>query len=100
MTDLIRKGEGQPLRDAMKRSGLTQAELAAKTKAADPSGKGVSLGTIVKVTGSGKFASNRCRLRTAELITAVLGEPVEDHFDNPRNAPVSMPPVSTHTVKR
>jgi hypothetical protein len=65
MTDLIRKGKGKPLRDAMRRSGLTQVELAAKTKAVDESGKGVSLGTVIKVTGRGKFSADRCRLRTA-----------------------------------
>ena len=92
MTDLIRKGEGQPLRDAMKRLGLTQATLAAKTKAVDDSGKGVSLGTVIKVTGSGKFAADRCRLRTAQLIAAALGEPLQRHFD--------MPSVSTDTVER
>jgi len=92
MTDLIRKGEGKPLRDAMERRGLTQASLAARTKAVDDSGKGVSLGTVVKVTGRGKFSADRCRRRTAELITAVLDEPLEDHFD--------IPLVSTDTVER
>ena len=92
MTDLTRKGEGKPLRDAMARRGLTQATLAAKTKAVDPCGKGVSLGTVIKVTGRGAYASNRCRQRTAELLTAALDEPLADHFD--------IPPVSTDTVER
>jgi hypothetical protein len=92
MTDLTRKGEGKPLRDAMTRRGLTQAALAAKTKAVDPSGKGVSLGTVIKVTGRGAYAADRCRQRTAELLVAALDEPLADHFD--------MPPVSTDTVER
>ncbi|MDX2760787.1 XRE family transcriptional regulator [Streptomyces europaeiscabiei] len=92
MTDLIRKAKGQPLRDAMKRSGLTQAELAAKTKAIDVRGKGVSLGAVVKVTGQGETASDTCRFRTAWLITAAMDEPLQDHFD--------MPSVSTDTVER
>ena len=92
MTDLIRKGKGQPLRAAMERSGLTQAELAAKTKAVDVRGKGVSLGTVIKVTGRGKTAAEECRFRTAWLITTALGEPLQDHFD--------MPSVSTDTVER
>lgn len=92
MTDRIRKGAGKPLRDAMQRSGLTQVELAAKTKAVDESGRGVSLGTVIKVTGRGRFSADRCRLRTAQLIAAALGEPVEQHFD--------MPSVSTDTVER
>jgi hypothetical protein len=92
MTDLIRKAKGQPLRDAMKRSGLTQAELAAKTKAVDVRGKGVSLGTVIKVTGQGETANDTCRFRTAWLIATAMDEPLQDHFD--------MPSVSTDTVER
>lgn len=92
MTDLIRKGKGQPLRDAMKRSGLTQADLAARTKAVDASGRGVSLGTVIKVTGRGETATDVCRIRTAWLITTAMDEPLQGHFD--------MPSVSTDTVKR
>ncbi|MFE7232517.1 XRE family transcriptional regulator [Streptomyces sp. NPDC057596] len=91
MTDLIRKGEGQPLRDAMERSGLTQADVAARTREVDVRGRGVSLGTVVKVTGSGKTATDACRLRTAWLIATALGEPLQGVFD--------MPAVSTDTVK-
>ncbi|MFF8447915.1 helix-turn-helix domain-containing protein [Streptomyces leeuwenhoekii] len=92
MTDLIRKGEGQPLRDAMKRRGVTQVELAAKTKAVDVRGRGVSIATVIKVTGSGRTAVERCRLRTAWLIATALDEPLQQHFD--------MPSVSTDTVER
>ncbi|MGW0795132.1 XRE family transcriptional regulator [Streptomyces sp. NPDC002692] len=93
MTDLIRKGEGKPLRAAMRRNGLTQAALADKTKAIDTErGRGVSLGTVIKVTGRGKYASDRCRRRTAELITAALDEPLDAHF--------LMPADATHTVER
>jgi hypothetical protein len=92
MTDLIRKGKGKPLRDAMERSGLTQADLAAKTKAVDVRGQGVSVATVIKVTGRGKTAAEKCRLRTAWLIASALAEPLQDHFD--------MPSVSTDTVER
>lgn len=92
MGDLIRKGKGKPLRDAMERSRLTQADLAAKTKAVDVRGRGVSLGTVIKVTGLGETASDTCRLRTAWLIATALGEPLQEHFD--------MPSVSTDTVER
>lgn len=92
MTDLIRKAKGKPLRDAMLRSGLTQADLAAKTKAVDIRGQGVSLSTVIKVTGRGKTAADKCRLRTAWLVTTALGEPLQRHFD--------MPSVSTDTVER
>ncbi|MFF7313385.1 XRE family transcriptional regulator [Streptomyces sp. NPDC008137] len=92
MTDLIRKGEGKPLRDAMRRHGVTQAELAARTQEVDVRGQGVSVATVVKVTGSGRTAAEKCRLRTAWLIATALNEPLQQHFD--------MPSVSTDTVER
>jgi hypothetical protein len=92
MTDLIRKGKGKPLRDAMERCGLTQAELAARTREVDIRGRGVSAATVIKVTGRGKTAAETCRLRTAWLIATALAEPLQDHFD--------MPSVSTDTVER
>lgn len=92
MTDLIRKGEGKPLRDAMRRRGVTQSELAARTRAVDVRGQGVSVGTVIKVTGSGRTAVDKCRLRTAWLIATALDEPLQQHFD--------MPSVSTDTVER
>lgn len=92
MTDLIRKGKGKPLRDAMERSGLSQAKLADRTREVDASGRGVSLGTVIKVTGKGKTSAETCRLRTAWLVATALGEPLQDCFD--------MPSVSTDTVER
>ncbi|MFE4796151.1 XRE family transcriptional regulator [Streptomyces sp. NPDC056708] len=92
MTNLIRKGEGRPLREAMKRKGLSAEQLAAATKAVDVTGRGISAATIWKVTGSGAAASDECRLRTAWLMTAALAEPIQEHFD--------MPTVSTDTVER
>lgn len=92
MTDLIRKGEGKPLRDAMKRRGVTQAQLAARTRAVDVRGHGVSVATVIKVTGRGATAAEKCRLRTAWLIATALDEPLQQHFD--------MPSVSTDTVER
>jgi transcriptional regulator with XRE-family HTH domain len=92
MTDLIRKSEGQPLRDAMKRRGVTQAALAARTRTVDIRGQGVSVATVSKVTGRGATAVEKCRLRTAWLIATALDEPLQQHFD--------MPSVSTDTVER
>ena len=92
MTDLIRKRKGAPLRDAMKRQGVTQAELAARTREVDVRGQGVSIATVAKVTGSGETAAEKCRLRTAWLLATALTEPLQDHFD--------MPLVSTDTVER
>lgn len=92
MTNLLRKDHGQAIRTAMVRQGLSGPKLAAATKAADATGRGVSLGTIVKVTGKGETATDACRLRTAWLIATVLEEPLQDLF--------VMPSVSTATVER
>ncbi|MGD1219962.1 XRE family transcriptional regulator [Streptomyces krungchingensis] len=92
MTNPTRKGAGQPLRDAMKRQGLTQATLAARTREIDERGKGVSLGTVVKITGRGRWAVEECRDRTARLLGAALREPLDVLF--------SMPIDHTHTVER
>lgn len=92
MSNLIRKGEGQPLRAAMKRRGMSAPQLAAATKDVDIRGRGISTATVYKVTGTGKDAADECRLRTAWLLTTAMAEPLQEHFD--------MPSVSTDTVER
>ncbi|MEU5716602.1 helix-turn-helix transcriptional regulator [Streptomyces sp. NPDC020403] len=92
MTNLIRKGAGKPLRDAMKRKGMSAEQLAAATKEVDVTGRGISAATVWKITGSGSTATDECRPRTAWLMTTAMGEPLQDHFD--------MPTVSTDTVER
>ncbi|ROQ69218.1 hypothetical protein EDD93_3715 [Streptomyces sp. 840.1] len=92
MPKLLRKGEGQPLRDEMKRQELTLDELAEKTKTVDPEGRGVSPATIGRLTGRGRTARDRCELHTAWLITEGL--------DARMHALFSMPPHSTATVER
>ncbi|WP_327246591.1 MULTISPECIES: XRE family transcriptional regulator [unclassified Streptomyces] len=92
MTNLIRKGEGKPLRAAMKRKGLSAEQLAAATKSVDVTGRGISAATVWKVTGSGSTATTKCRLRTAWLMATAMDEPLQEHFD--------MPTVSTDTVER
>ena len=92
MTNLIRKGAGQPLRDAMKRNGMSASKLAKATKEVDIAGRGISAATVWKVTGSGDTATDECRLRTAWLMATALDEPIQAHFD--------MPTVSTDTVER
>jgi hypothetical protein len=92
MTKLLRKGEGQPLRDEMKRQGLTLEELAEKTRAVDPEGRGVSPATIGRITGTGRTARSKCELWTAWLITEVINRPIQRFF--------LMPTHSTSTVER
>jgi hypothetical protein len=92
MTNLIRRDDGQPLRDAMTAAGVSGPELAEATKAVDPTGKGVSAAAIGFLTGTGKSARSRCRLTTAWWICEALDEPLHRHF--------SMPTPSTATVER
>jgi hypothetical protein len=96
MPKLQRKGEGQPLRAAMERAGLTIEDLAEATKGADPDGKGVSPATIGRLTSRGKSARDRCEWTTAWVVAVALhretNAPLQDLF--------SMPSRSTATVER
>lgn len=92
MPKLLRKGDGQPLRDEMTRQGLTLDSLSEKTRAVDPDGRGVSPATIGRLTGRGRTARDRCELHTAWLITEGLDARMHRLF--------SMPTHSTATVER
>lgn len=92
MSKLFRKGDGQPLRAAMKAAGLTGPELAEATKTVDPTGKGISPATVGRLAGRGKTARDRCQLWTAWLMTEVLDIPIQRCF--------SMPAPSTATGER
>lgn len=92
MTNVYRKGEGQPIRDAMRNQGLTGPELAAATKTVDPTGKGISPATVGRLAGQGKTARNECRLWTAWLMTEVLDIPIQRCF--------GMHPTETATVEK
>ena len=92
MTNLIRKGDGQPIRDAMRAAKLSGPALAAATRNVDPIGRGVSPSKIGRLAGRGTSAQDRCRLRTAWLIADALDVPLQALF--------AMPTVSTDTVER
>ncbi|WP_431980071.1 XRE family transcriptional regulator [Streptomyces qinglanensis] len=89
---LRRKGDGKPLRDAMRTAGLSGPALADATKRVDASGRGISPATVGKLAGLGHSSADDCRLRTAWLITEALDVPMHRLF--------SMPTVSTDTVER
>ncbi|MFE5628433.1 XRE family transcriptional regulator [Streptomyces sp. NPDC056543] len=92
MPKLHRKDEGRPLRDEIKRQGLTLDQLAEKTREVDPEGRGVSPATIGRLTSQGRSARKRCELHTAWLITDVIDRPIQRYF--------CMPTHSTATVER
>lgn len=95
MTHLFRKGDGEPIRKAMRAAGLSGPKLADATKGIDPEGKGLSPAAIGKITGRGKTAKDRCRLQSARLIARALDVPTQHLF---RQFP--MPSDSTSTVER
>ncbi|MFB7845460.1 XRE family transcriptional regulator [Streptomyces sp. NPDC056053] len=92
MSKLLRKGDGQPIRDEMKRQGLTLDGLSTKTRRVDPEGRGVSPAAIGRLTGQGRTARDRCELTTAWLIAEGL--------DARMHALFSMPTRSTVTEER
>ncbi|MEU7154071.1 XRE family transcriptional regulator [Streptomyces sp. NPDC045456] len=92
MSTLIRKGDGQPLRAAMKAAGLSGPALSVATKRVDPTGRGVSPAAIGVIAGRGRTARQQCRLRTAWLIADALDAPLQSLF--------AMPTASTDTVER
>jgi hypothetical protein len=92
MPNLLRKSDGQPIRDAAKAKQISYRQLAEATKDVDATGRGISLATVSQVAGSGDTAKQDCRLRTAWLIAEALDEPLQHLF--------AMPGVSTDTVER
>lgn len=96
MPKLHRKEDGQPIRAAMARAGLSIPALAEATKKVDPTGKGVSPATVGRLVGQGKTARERCELETAWFVAEALHEetnaPLQDLF--------AMPTGSTSNIER
>ena len=90
MTHLFRRGNGQPIRDAMHAAGLSGPRLAEATKAVDPEGKGISASAVGKISGQGASAADRCRLRSAWLMADALDAPLQHLFSR-----IPMPTDST-----
>ena len=78
-----RLDKGARLRAAMEAAELDIPRLAAKTKDADPEGKGLSRAAVGFIVGRGKSAREECSDRAAGLIAAALSKEVEDLFENP-----------------
>lgn len=100
MTDVFRKGDGEPIRDAMRAAGLSGPRLAEATKRVDPEGKGISPAAVGKITGQGKSAADKCRLRSAWLIADALESEGADAPLQRLFSRFPMPSDSTSTVER
>jgi hypothetical protein len=94
MTHLFRKGDGEPIRAAMREKGLSGPKLAKVTRTVDPDGKGISPAAVGQIAGQGKTAKDRCRIRSAWLIADALESPLQALFS------LTMPTDSTSTVER
>ncbi|MCM2427347.1 XRE family transcriptional regulator [Streptomyces sp. RKAG337] len=95
MTNLFRKGDGEPIRKAMRAAKLSGPRLAAATRVVDPEGKGLSAAAIGRITGKGQTAQEGCRLRSAWLVADALDEPLQHLFSR-----TPMTSGSTSTVER
>lgn len=100
MTHLFRKGNGQPIRDAMSAAGLSGPQLAEATKTVDPDGKGISAAAVGRIAGLGETAQDRCRLKSGWLIAEALDAAGADAPLQRLFSRVPMPAVSTSTIER
>lgn len=71
--------DGQPLRDAVAKAGLSTREIAIKTKEID--GYGVSKSLIGHLLSTGRFRRRTCQTRSADLIAKVLAEAIGEPVD-------------------
>lgn len=78
-----RLDNGQPIRDAIKQAGLSIERLAEKTKEADPAGYGISQSAIGHMVSTGPSGRDSFARRSADLVAAALGRPVQELFGPP-----------------
>lgn len=75
-----RLDQGQPIRSAMKRAGLSIERLAEKTREADPAGYGIKPATIGHMVATGPSGRDRFEDRSCDLVARALDEPIENFF--------------------
>ncbi|MFD3520492.1 XRE family transcriptional regulator [Streptomyces sp. NPDC058653] len=81
---MYRRNGGQPIRDAIRRAGLSIPRLAARTKEIDPDGRGLSQALIGFYASDGASGRESASTRTTELMAAGLDSPIEELFgDHP-----------------
>lgn len=83
MSRLNRRDHGQPIREAMRNSGLSIQGVADATRTVDPAGHGVSRSAVGVLVAQGPSARDRCRIRTAWLIADALDQPLQNLFNMP-----------------
>ena len=75
----------------MQKKRITLQALSKATKDADPEGRGIGFQTIAALITDRDWSRETCEPRTATLIAAGLGKPVDSLFIMPAAA---MPPAS------
>lgn len=91
---------GYPLSLAMAKKGLSIPALAALTRDADPTGKGVSYQLVGRLVSRGRSARDTTSRRSAELIAAALGVPLSSVFTEEATTPLTTRSGSTQRGTR
>jgi len=79
---MYRRDGGRPIREAIKREGISIPLLAARTKEIDPEGRGLSQALIGFYTSEGASGRESATARTAALVAAGLNSPTEEFFSD------------------
>lgn len=88
---MYRRDGGRPIREAMKRAGLSIPQLAARTKELDPEGRGISQSLIGFYTSTGTSGRESISDHAANLMAAGVDSPTEDLFTDHPNPPHPQP---------
>ena len=67
----------------MQELGLSGPAVAARTKAIDPEGRGISPAKVGQLAGQGRTAKDRCKRLTGELLSLALRRPLDALFVAP-----------------
>lgn len=88
---MFRREGGRPIREAIKRAGLSIPKLAQRTKEIDPAGKGLSQALIGFYTSTGASGREAATDNTVTLMAAGLNAPTEELFSEHPQPPPPQP---------
>jgi hypothetical protein len=88
---MYRRDGGRPIREAIKRAGLSIPRLARRTKEIDPEGRGLSQAFIGFYTSTGSSGREPISTRAAGLMAAGVDSPTEELFTDQPDPPPLQP---------
>lgn len=88
---MFRRDRGRPIREAIKRAGLSIPLLAKRTREIDPEGKGLSPALIGFYTSTGASGRESISDNAARLIAAGVDSPTEELFSDQPSPPPPQP---------